>query len=58
MIPSTKFRIRRGGRRKNPRLILGCAEAGGRMVTIAADNEATTDQRVKEAFFIVEPDQK
>ena len=31
---------------------------GGRMVTIAADSEATADQRVKEAFFIVEPDQK
>jgi NADPH:quinone reductase-like Zn-dependent oxidoreductase len=31
---------------------------GGRMVTIAADNESTTDERVKDAFFIVEPDQK
>jgi NADPH:quinone reductase-like Zn-dependent oxidoreductase len=31
---------------------------GGRMVTIAADSEATTDQRVKDAFFIVEPNQK
>jgi NADPH:quinone reductase-like Zn-dependent oxidoreductase len=31
---------------------------GGRLVTIAADSEAATDQRVKEAFFIVEPDQK
>ena len=30
----------------------------GRMVTIAADNEGTTDQRVKDAFFIVEPNQK
>ena len=28
---------------------------GGRMVTIAADSEATVDQRVKDAFFIVEP---
>ena len=28
---------------------------GGRMVTIAADSEGTTDQRVKDAFFIVEP---
>jgi NADPH:quinone reductase-like Zn-dependent oxidoreductase len=28
---------------------------GGRMVTIAADSEATADQRVKDAFFIVEP---
>jgi len=31
---------------------------GGRMVTIAADGEATEDQRVKDAFFIVEPNQK
>jgi NADPH:quinone reductase-like Zn-dependent oxidoreductase len=31
---------------------------GGRMVTIAADSEATIDQRVKDAFFIVEPNQK
>jgi NADPH:quinone reductase-like Zn-dependent oxidoreductase len=31
---------------------------GGRMITIAADSEATADQRVKDAFFIVEPDQK
>lgn len=30
----------------------------GRMVTIAADAEATQDQRVKDAFFIVEPNQK
>jgi NADPH:quinone reductase-like Zn-dependent oxidoreductase len=30
----------------------------GRMVTIAADNESTGDQRVKDAFFIVEPSQK
>lgn len=28
---------------------------GGRLVTIAADAESTTDQRVKDAFFIVEP---
>jgi NADPH:quinone reductase-like Zn-dependent oxidoreductase len=28
---------------------------GGRMITIAADSEATTDERVKQAFFIVEP---
>jgi NADPH:quinone reductase-like Zn-dependent oxidoreductase len=28
------------------------------MVTIAADSEAATDQRVKDAFFIVEPNQK
>jgi len=31
---------------------------GGRMVTIAADSEGASDQRVKEAFFIVEPNQK
>jgi NADPH:quinone reductase-like Zn-dependent oxidoreductase len=31
---------------------------GGRLVTIAADSESTTDQRVKDAFFIVEPNQK
>jgi NADPH:quinone reductase-like Zn-dependent oxidoreductase len=31
---------------------------GGRMITIAADSEAATDQRVKDAFFIVEPNQK
>jgi len=30
---------------------------GGRMVTIASDSEATTEQRVKAAFFIVEPNQ-
>src|SRR5262245_34165805 len=28
---------------------------GGRMITIAADSETTTDDRVKQAFFIVEP---
>ena len=28
---------------------------GGRMITIAADSEATTDERVKQAFFVVEP---
>jgi NADPH:quinone reductase-like Zn-dependent oxidoreductase len=31
---------------------------GGRMITIAADSEGTTNQRVKDAFFIVEPNQK
>ena len=31
---------------------------GGRMVTIAADSEGTQDQRVKDAFFIVEPNQR
>lgn len=30
----------------------------GRMVTIAADSERTADPRVKEAFFIVEPDSR
>jgi NADPH:quinone reductase-like Zn-dependent oxidoreductase len=29
---------------------------GGRLVTIAADAESSTDQRVKDAFFIVEQD--
>lgn len=29
----------------------------GRLVTIAADSEATADQRVKDAYFIVEPNQ-
>ena len=31
---------------------------GGRMITIAADSEGTPDQRVKDAFFIVEANQK
>ena len=31
---------------------------GGRIVTIAADSEVTGDQRVREAFFIVEPNQE
>lgn len=31
---------------------------GGRMITIASDNEGTADPRVKDAFFIVEPNQK
>lgn len=30
---------------------------GGRMISIAADAEGATDQRVKDAFFIVEPNQ-
>jgi NADPH:quinone reductase-like Zn-dependent oxidoreductase len=30
----------------------------GRMVTIAADSEGTQEQRVKDAFFIVEPNQR
>ena len=36
----------------------GVLKPGGRMITIAADGEGTTDQRVKDAYFIVEPDQK
>jgi NADPH:quinone reductase-like Zn-dependent oxidoreductase len=32
-------------------------KAGGRMVTIAAGSESSSDQRVKDAFFIVEPNQ-
>jgi len=31
---------------------------GGRMVTIAASSEQPDDERIKEAFFIVEPDQQ
>jgi NADPH:quinone reductase-like Zn-dependent oxidoreductase len=31
---------------------------GGRMITIAADSEYTTDDRVKQAFFIVEPNRE
>jgi len=31
---------------------------GGRLVTIAAESEGTRDQRVKDAFLIVEPSQK
>jgi NADPH:quinone reductase-like Zn-dependent oxidoreductase len=30
----------------------------GRMVTIAADSEGTQDERTKEAFFVVEPNQQ
>ena len=33
-------------------------KSGGRVVTIAADIEAATEQRLKDAFFIVEPNQK
>jgi len=36
----------------------GVLKPGGRMVTIAAGSEGTTDGRVKEAFFIVEPNRK
>jgi NADPH:quinone reductase-like Zn-dependent oxidoreductase len=30
----------------------------GRMVTIAAESEGTNDERIENAFFIVEPNQK
>ena len=33
----------------------GVLKPGGRMITIAAESEATADDRVKQAFFIVEP---
>ncbi len=33
-------------------------KAGGRMVTVVSSAEASTDARVKQAFFIVEPNQK
>jgi len=33
----------------------GVLKPGGRMITIAAESEATADHRVKQAFFIVEP---
>jgi len=36
----------------------GILKPNGRMITIASDSEGTTDQRVKDAFFIVEPNQK
>lgn len=36
----------------------GVLKPGGRMITIAADGEGTADQRVKDAYFIVEPNQK
>jgi NADPH:quinone reductase-like Zn-dependent oxidoreductase len=36
----------------------GVLKPGGRMITIAAESEDTDDQRVKDAFFIVEPNQK
>lgn len=31
---------------------------GGRIVTVASNNEGSADRRVKDAFFIVEPNQK
>ena len=36
----------------------GVLKPGGRMVTIAANSEETSDERTKQAFFIVEPNQK
>ena len=33
----------------------GVLKPGGRMITIAAESETTTDNRVQQAFFIVEP---
>jgi len=36
----------------------GVLKANGRMITIAADSEGTSEERVKDAFFIVEPNQK
>lgn len=36
----------------------GVLKPGGRMITIASDSEGTADQRVKDAFFIVQPNQK
>jgi len=33
----------------------GVLKAGGKMITIAASSEQTREQRVREAFFIVEP---
>jgi hypothetical protein len=36
----------------------GVLQPGGRLVTVAADSEGTTDERVKQALFIVEPNQQ
>lgn len=36
----------------------GVLKPGGRMVTIAADSESSTDDRVQQAFFIVEPNRQ
>jgi NADPH:quinone reductase-like Zn-dependent oxidoreductase len=36
----------------------GVLKSSGRMVTIAADEEGTSDERTKTAFFIVEPNHK
>jgi NADPH:quinone reductase-like Zn-dependent oxidoreductase len=37
---------------------MGLLKAGGRMITIAAGGGEVADDRVKRAFFIVEPNQK
>src|SRR5262249_57776255 len=36
----------------------GVLNPGGRMITIAADGKTTTDPRVKQAFFIFEPNRE
>ena len=36
----------------------GVLKPSGRMITIAADSETTTDTRVQQAFFIVEPNRE
>ena len=36
----------------------GVLKSGGRMITIVSDGDGTAEQRVKDAFFIVEPNQK
>jgi hypothetical protein len=35
--------------------MVGVLNHNGRLVTIAANNEATSDERGKRVFFIVEP---
>ena len=36
----------------------GVLKPGGHMISVAAGDEGTGDQRVKDAFFIVEPNQE
>jgi NADPH:quinone reductase-like Zn-dependent oxidoreductase len=36
----------------------GVLKTGGRTISIASGGEGTADQRVKNAFFIVQPNQK
>jgi NADPH:quinone reductase-like Zn-dependent oxidoreductase len=36
----------------------GVLKPGGRMITVASDSEGTADERLKNAFFIVEPNQE